>query len=315
MTIYTRDRYMPGFVHEPLSRIALKSDMLMASAAVPFSDDLRTQHGQEIKCLPFTHTPFPLLSLCRQMSDTYWHVGPTFRIKPSTVMATMMAAYPVLVPVYLVEHELQDTASFTVILEAADSWGYYINDDYFRLLAQGRVSVPSTRATTDSLLPVSPVINAIQYMKTFTNITIGPLAPKATIGITRDNVTGAVSKLINDIAFSEGAMAAYENRFFSDSAARPSQPIDWDDLRIREFTMGEVWMNSMWAKLDAQRHGIGQLLRRVKEHSDESGQGERVLPSPLRSAHEWIDKETNDDRPAWLKQWHNRPDKKDDGFT
>lgn len=33
--------------------------------AVPFSDQLRKQHGQDITCVPFTLAPFPLFSLCR----------------------------------------------------------------------------------------------------------------------------------------------------------------------------------------------------------------------------------------------------------
>ncbi|KAH9928302.1 uncharacterized protein B0H18DRAFT_254158 [Fomitopsis serialis] len=211
--------YMPGFVYEPLSRMALNSPALSTSAAVPFSEDLRTQHGTQVLCLPFTHTPFPLLELCSQMENIRWPVGPTFHIKPHTASVTMMAAYPVLVPVYVLQYELNlinGPANYTVVMDAAStSGGYYINDDYFRLVAEG-LTVPQVADTRLSLL-LSPVGCILQFMKSFANLTCDVVSSGTRVGSAA--IEKELSQLLGDAAFTKGAMEAYQKHFFSDATS------------------------------------------------------------------------------------------------
>jgi len=328
--------YMPGFVHEPLSRMALNSPALSPSAALPFSEDLRTQHGTQVFCLPFTHTPFPLLELCSQMKNIRWPVGPTFRIKPHTASVTMMAAYPVLVPVYVLQYELNlanGPANYTVVMDAAATTGsYYINDDYFRLVAEG-LAVPQVADTRLSLL-LSPVGVILQFMKSFANITCDVISSETSVGSAA--IEKELSQLLGDAAFTKGAMEAYQNHFFSDpTSAQPSRPVDWDDLRIREFTDAEVTSNQAWIRLDNKRQRLALDVLKMKRLAGALDFTlKEIAPKKLfKDFAEWVPRntqrmiehrekdyvqlhaKTKDTRPAWLKEWHDRPNKVGNGFS
>ena len=51
---------LPGFAHDFLSRISLNNEDIAASEAVPFCQDITTQCGLQVLCLPFTISPLSL---------------------------------------------------------------------------------------------------------------------------------------------------------------------------------------------------------------------------------------------------------------
>ncbi|KAL6302372.1 hypothetical protein BKA93DRAFT_736922, partial [Sparassis latifolia] len=117
----------PGFVFEPLSSLSLAHPAYTQFNNVRFSEDLETQHGSDILCLPFTHTPFKLIDLARSLS--YEEATTTepkpLRFDPESVKERLIAAYPLLLPVYIARYELrllghqpEEPISYTVVVEA-----------------------------------------------------------------------------------------------------------------------------------------------------------------------------------------------------
>jgi len=116
---------MPGFVHEPLSRLSLGSSAFKQGNGIRFSDDLRTQRGTEILCLPFTLTPFRIVDLLRSLPQQQASPHKSLRLYPSSLKESMLAAFPILVPIYLAQYQVYtaskaDAITFTAILEAHD---------------------------------------------------------------------------------------------------------------------------------------------------------------------------------------------------
>jgi hypothetical protein len=54
-----------GYSFDVLSRISLNHDDIDASDAVPFSNDLMTQHGSQVLCLPYSISPLSLVEKLR----------------------------------------------------------------------------------------------------------------------------------------------------------------------------------------------------------------------------------------------------------
>jgi hypothetical protein len=91
---------------------------------LPWSEDLATQHGQSIKCLPYMLSPLPLLDKLKSMDHAQCKVSDNLRIvephssrtrlvsitftgvhvTPLTGHPVQSAAYPVLLPVYLAQY-------------------------------------------------------------------------------------------------------------------------------------------------------------------------------------------------------------------
>ncbi|KAH9944594.1 hypothetical protein B0H21DRAFT_694880, partial [Amylocystis lapponica] len=92
------------FAHDPLSHFVFRPKELNAKRVVPWSENLVHQHGSEVLCLPFTHSPFALLDAARSLSFKRATVSKRFRFDPPTVKANFFAAYPILIPVYLARY-------------------------------------------------------------------------------------------------------------------------------------------------------------------------------------------------------------------
>ena len=124
-----------------LSLIPLLSRPRKPSDAVPFSDELRYQYDTEVSCLPYTISPFAVLDAASSLSPMDAKVDDGLRfiptsitpnlVRPDTLFVTFVqrpimsqiAAYPVLVPLYLAHYEytlpgIALTRSFTMFIEA-----------------------------------------------------------------------------------------------------------------------------------------------------------------------------------------------------
>ncbi|EPS94480.1 hypothetical protein FOMPIDRAFT_1055039 [Fomitopsis schrenkii] len=312
-TVASQSSYFPGFSSEPLSCMALGAD-LEDSVAVPFSDKLRQQFGQEITCVPFMLAPFSLFSLWRLAG--VMSITKNFRMDISSARANMMAAYPVLVPVYLVEFRVNtggETESYTVVCQAATLWSPYVIDDYIGLLARDPAIA---RKPLHPFLP-SPFLKGLRAMLSFANLTCKVTSNTATgiaLSVSPRGVSAGLSYLINSLGTMRGATRAYEDMFFRRRDDPPgsglSKPIDidWDDLRIRPFTAEERRHNRLWTQLDAQVQRFRWFAANGKVAKDKLPPVILQMAQSSRDMHE-------DARPEWLRQWHARPNKKDDGFT
>ncbi|KAF7312301.1 hypothetical protein MIND_00243100 [Mycena indigotica] len=107
--------YLPGHTMNKLSTTSLLSDLSLEEA-VPFSSDLLEQHGTNITCLPFQTTPFPMVEDAKRLPAEAATIG-NFHIDPSSIQVNLMAAYPILLPLYLAQFTFFDISK-TVVVEA-----------------------------------------------------------------------------------------------------------------------------------------------------------------------------------------------------
>jgi len=50
-----------GYAYDFLSSISLNDDKISPSSAIPFTQDLTTQHGSQVLCLPYNISPFSVI--------------------------------------------------------------------------------------------------------------------------------------------------------------------------------------------------------------------------------------------------------------
>lgn len=221
----------------------------------------------------------------------------------SNDIVLQMAAYPVLVPVYLIEFRVKtgdETECYTVVCQAATMWvsshtccpfmpstltlrptalylfvltpsmqSPYIIDDYIELLARDPIVARKT-----SFLP-SPFVDGLRAMRSFANISC-KVVSNTTIGIPISVPSRAISArltyLSNNIGTMRGATQAYENWLLkSRDGPGVAKPIDWDDLRIRPFTDEECRRNRVWMELDNNVQRARWLIANAKVSCPNAG--------------------------------------------
>jgi len=148
------ESHIPGFAFEPLSRMTFADPADPHFAPIPFTDDLRKQHGLDVLCLPYAYTPNDILSWLRtnvRPAD----VGRYAKALPQFVTRTlraMVAWYPVLLPVYIAKYEgtiNEEHHSLTFALE-----GYRKNGAHW-MEASGRQA--SDEVSDDDIVDSHPL--------------------------------------------------------------------------------------------------------------------------------------------------------------
>ncbi|KZT00810.1 uncharacterized protein LAESUDRAFT_731876 [Laetiporus sulphureus 93-53] len=253
--VFFQQSYVPGFVYEPLSRISLNSMLFDRGSTIRFSEDLLTQRGTEILCLPFSVTPFPLLDVARSLSYQQATISEQLKFDPSAVKANLFAAYPVLVPIYLAQYEMPaidtgDPLTFTAILEAFTRKGRIVTEDRDREQAQRILNKDPNgpdffKRFIDYLSPREFWVNdGSNSISRFAPLELHATMPHVKLS------QGALEKWVNDAAATKGAIESYQAKYFPCSATESGvNVVDWDDLRIREFTDEEKMANRVWMDL------------------------------------------------------------------
>lgn len=59
---------------------------------VSWSEELRKNSGQDVLCLPFSVTPFPLMEGIRSISPADANISNVLRFEPSSVKCTMVSS-------------------------------------------------------------------------------------------------------------------------------------------------------------------------------------------------------------------------------
>ncbi|KAL0954958.1 hypothetical protein HGRIS_003890 [Hohenbuehelia grisea] len=101
--------YLPGYPFEPLSRIALNAPGLHKLDLSEESIPTRLSSGDEIAILPHTISPIALLDIARSLPQEDAIIDASdMCFDPSTLKPSMLAAYPILIPVYLAQYDLSE---------------------------------------------------------------------------------------------------------------------------------------------------------------------------------------------------------------
>ncbi|EMD34074.1 hypothetical protein CERSUDRAFT_97999 [Gelatoporia subvermispora B] len=246
VTAFTSNSFMPGFSIEPLSRLSLNCDALIKHETVPWFDQLRVQNGEEIVCQPFTLSPLALQDAARSLSLKQAQISEGFRLDPSSVNFHMLAAYPVLIPVWLAQYEQHwiagQTSTITIGIEAWSRWGPRVFSELPDEPFASAVSKfwPSGLVKSDrgpDLLVYGPYREHIQE---FADMNVVCRIPD------NKNRSAMLNEWINNYVSHQAAMSSFESRYFSKA---DDATIDWDDLRIRELSEEETSRNKEYLNL------------------------------------------------------------------
>ncbi|KAL4062113.1 hypothetical protein J3A83DRAFT_4383357 [Scleroderma citrinum] len=141
VTVQFRHAELSGFGME-LGRISLRDENLTFERTQPFSSSLVRQHGLDIHCLPYNINPLELLDRVRDMSYGPIRIDDGLRFDPRSIRFNLVAAYPVLLPVYVFQYvPMGPYSRVTIIVEAHTEPGrHYVHfvggPDFKRLPAQ-----------------------------------------------------------------------------------------------------------------------------------------------------------------------------------
>jgi len=130
-----------GFSFDPLSTLSFSQPKL-EELAVPFTPELRHQHGIDVSCLPFSISPIPLPEVVKSLTPSQTELPDSVTFDAKSVDFSMvrlsdsalawhhdltrrsqLAFYPVLLPIYLMRYDLQipavsEAISFTCMVQA-----------------------------------------------------------------------------------------------------------------------------------------------------------------------------------------------------
>ncbi|KAI6165634.1 hypothetical protein EDD17DRAFT_1551967 [Pisolithus thermaeus] len=225
VTVHFQHAELPGNGMD-LARISLRDETVTCKNTEPFTPALTNQHGYEILCLPFNISPLELLSRARDTSFGVAKVDDDFRFDPRSIKLNLVAAYPILIPVYVLQYAPQGPYSrVTIIVEAnAEPGRYYVHfvngPDLRKLPAQEFFGEEDFIAmgVSGSKCRFSPCI----------------ISPRSRPSASED-------------------LCAWMSNFVEDRGAplrlTSKQPISMDDCRVREWTEQEILPVHEWMQL------------------------------------------------------------------
>ncbi|KAI6025218.1 hypothetical protein BKA83DRAFT_4258558 [Pisolithus microcarpus] len=225
VTVHFQHAELPGNGSE-LARISLRDETITYKNTKPFVPALTNQHGSEILCLPFNISPLELLSRARAMSFGVTKVDDDFRFDPRSLNLNLVAAYPILIPVYVLQYAPQGPYSrVTIIVEAyAEPGRYYVHF----------VNSPELRK-----LPAQEFFGEEDF------IAMGLSGSKCRFS---PNIISPRSR-----PSASEDLCAWMSNFVEDRGAplrlTSKQPIDMDDCRVREWTEEEILPVHEWMQL------------------------------------------------------------------
>ncbi|KAF8896369.1 hypothetical protein BD779DRAFT_1495535 [Infundibulicybe gibba] len=256
-----------------LSMVSLWPNDLQGAEAVPFTKELETQYGTEVSCLPYTISPSPLQAI----------VNDKIRFTPSSFTPNMLAAYPVLIPLYLAQYEhsipgLDNRHSITAIMEAYSSKG--------RILTE-KIGAEFGAALRDQL-PVARGEPA-----PFARLTGLSIVPE---GHGLDSGSPGTAQKLSGTGI-----------------------IDFDDPRIRELVPDEAHTNRAWMAVSKERDALRAVVDamtfaqegdiEIIHHQASSAHPQDLVKSAtdsLRTRADELTKTREETKPAWWKEWEGR---------
>ncbi|KAG1750771.1 hypothetical protein EDB19DRAFT_1676880 [Suillus lakei] len=230
VTAYFNNWYTSLFI-KLIFRLALRNDRVEPGLAVPFSRSLTHQHGSDVICMPYTINPLDVISRTRSSSFTQVTTDEDVRFEPRFIKTNIEAAYPVLIPLYLVQFPMvQPFESSTFVIEAYSRPGRFFI----------QVSHPSELPEEDRF----DLEKYIGYDYLFLGDTPSSHAETRVLTPKYDKNASANVASWFDGLFSEPGGA--EKLVHPNGAAGVN--VHMDDPRVREWTAEEVnsireWMN------------------------------------------------------------------------
>ncbi|KAI1796835.1 hypothetical protein LXA43DRAFT_984722 [Ganoderma leucocontextum] len=301
---------MPGYIFPPLSVKNLVPPHMLGVDPVPWSEELRKNSGEDVLCLPFSVTPFPLIEAVRSISLADSNIGNVLRFEPSSVENSMMAAYPVLLPVYIAQFNVNTVVNgeITQVTATAFMEASYNSEN-------PRIMVEVTQGVIDFFklfdLPVPDIIIRGQHTNSMRQFAVvrGLLASHATLNHKR-----RLERWIDQAGASLDNLPLYRERYFGKTEQEAARAVNWNDIRIRPFTREEREANWQYMTAGEELFFVKQLARahaRKREIVASAAQGDPASTAPLDPAEAEslqnhaaaAEKRREEKKPEWLAQY------------
>ncbi|KAK2463403.1 hypothetical protein APHAL10511_004489 [Amanita phalloides] len=161
--------YLPGNDFKILSLLSFWYKELQQYQLVPFTPELERQHDVDVQCLPYTVSPFSVLDIAKDWPHGDVEITDNFRFSPTSLKLNMAAAYPILIPLYLVQYHarirgLDTELSMTMFMEGFSKKGRIFVEKY---------SEPVNQRLRE-LMPNAPA-SFIRFTHALDDFTVQPL--------------------------------------------------------------------------------------------------------------------------------------------
>ncbi|KII89960.1 hypothetical protein PLICRDRAFT_685581 [Plicaturopsis crispa FD-325 SS-3] len=203
--------------------------------SLPFSSALCRQHDTDVDCLPYSISPLVIPDALYNISEEDATIDDQLSFDPSTVDVNLLAAYPVLLPVYIAKYRYEDAVDHSVIADASshNGWVYGVNN----------ITGEQTTIRNPVFKPLSRLGQALA-------------APSAQVArFFADNPLS--TRDVKDVIIWAASFETPENL----QNLATGQPVDMDDLRVRELTDDELKINRNYLKKNARLYECEQIMK------------------------------------------------------
>uniref|UniRef100_A0A5K1JSD7 43kDa secreted glycoprotein (Immunodominant antigen Gp43) n=1 Tax=Ganoderma boninense TaxID=34458 RepID=A0A5K1JSD7_9APHY len=304
---------MPGYIYPPLSvKNLIPPAAILDVDPVPWSEELRKNGAEDVLCLPFSLTPFPLIEAVRSISLADANISNVLRFEPSSVESSMMAAYPILLPIYLAQFDVNTVVDGKIVQVTATA---FMDASYDA--ENPRVMVEVTQGVIDFFkmfdLPVPDLVIRGQHANSVRQFAVirSLLAGHASLNHKR-----RLERWIDKAGASSDNLPAYRNRYFGKTEQEAARMVNWDDIRIRPFTREEREANWQYMTAGEELFFVKQLAltqERNREIVGSSGSGlgdpastallDPVAAENLQNHTAAAEKKREEMKPDWLAQY------------
>ncbi|KAI0767901.1 hypothetical protein BC629DRAFT_1536692 [Irpex lacteus] len=268
--------FCPGHTMDPLCYMSMRSilERDLMPQAVPFSEDMRKQHNVDVVCMPYSLTPLSLVQAFIEYTDN--------KFRPSNYM---MAAYPVLVPVYLAKYAIPfpfGTLETYAVIEAASKEG-------------GAVFMKNVVHEFNQLFQMEDVQWAKELADNYPEFDVRPPSALNFLEVYEDHPQRLIEGLGTKFSTQTfDVLRRLWTRYADfEKTRRSGDRLDFDDLRIREWTQEET--------KKVQDHMSARALLQTILKMD------FLMPGGVeKGAIEKIHAAVEETKPAWLKQWERQ---------
>ncbi|KAF9787372.1 hypothetical protein BJ322DRAFT_1054993 [Thelephora terrestris] len=309
LTMQSLNSYMPGFSFDPLSTLSFSQPKL-EDFAVPFTPDLQHQHGLDVSCLPYSISPTPLPEIIKSLTPSQSKLLDSVAPDCRSLEFSMLAAYPVLLPIYLMRYDVKlpkmpETIPLTCIVQAhsADGLAYF--------------DIGSKKASNllQRTIGATPGSYLYEFLRVDDSASTWDPVFGTEYGFSSIGIPNAHFQMDSlNKAISEGVDRNIQSK--SNMAALKEYGVDMDHPCVRVYTKEEVDANRKFLVASGTCFSMQELLKQVTIEKIKRGEvkfevvgkgsadPEAVLEG-LGKQMLLLEEERDGLKPQWLRDWQN----------
>ncbi|KAL4252277.1 hypothetical protein ABKN59_002563 [Abortiporus biennis] len=324
VTVSFRNSIMPGLTHPNLSKELFYPSLGLREGLepVPFTKELETQHGMDVLSIPYSFTPFALPKFVNSLSFQDAVIEEPFRFDPTSVQFKVLAAYPVLFPIYLMHYDSTQFNNDPFALSVTIAVEAILPQAAHRIVEWSLTS--STEKVPEELAEIHNYFNGMLTQSSERNYkfkdsiemipgrrrpsspSVSILSPHASTAerlFAKQALSNKLDGWMRQNIGQDGSMKAYE-KFWKKQGGE--KKFGWEDPRIRPYSLQETGSTLRYVgKLEALVQ-IEAIANRVRDTVNDLPESEKEMQQNLVQGlikeTERTEAEATSARPEWLKE-------------